>query len=193
MHSTQDLKAAIRAEALSKRNALSTDERARKGAEIARLLLGLPEFTSAESVLFYAAFRSEVPTEGLARTSLDMGKKVLMPKVNPQTNSLSKHVIECLSELEPGYWGIPEPRTDVCWRVEEIAFIVVPGVAFDGKGNRIGYGGGYYDRLLPRVKGLRPIVALAFQEQIFERIPASEHDVAMDMVITDQGILRHHG
>jgi 5-formyltetrahydrofolate cyclo-ligase len=86
--------------------------------------------------------------------------------------------------------GIPEPVTDPCCNVEEIDLIIVPGVAFDETGGRIGYGGGYYDRLLPRVKGLRPIVALAYEEQIYDDLPRAEHDIEMDIVLTDRKTIR---
>jgi len=155
--------------------------------------MGLDAFRTAQSVLLYAAFRTEVPTDELIWVTLGMGKKVLVPKVDKITRSLSKHVIECLSELETGYQGIPEPRTDTCWKVEDIEMIVIPGVAFDERGHRIGYGGGYYDRLLPRVKGHRPIAALAFEEQVLEHVPTEAHDITMDFIITDRRVITCHG
>jgi 5-formyltetrahydrofolate cyclo-ligase len=189
LQTDKNLKAAVRAESLKRRDALSREERSAKGHEAARRLWELSGFSEARSVLLYAAFRTEVPTDEMIWVSLGKGKKVLIPKVDTSTHRLSKHVIECLSELEPGYQGIPEPRTDVCWKVEDIDLIVVPGVAFDHQGHRIGYGGGYYDRLLPRVKGKKPIVALAFEEQLFESIPHEEHDIPMDIIITDQRVV----
>ncbi len=189
LQSDKELKTAIRAEAMAKRDALTLEQRSAKGQSIARGLSELAEFKAAGSVLLYAAFRSEVPTDETTWMALGMNKHVLVPKVDETNKSLSKHPIRCLSELKEGYQGIPEPKTDVCWQVEDIELIVVPGVAFDTQGHRVGYGGGYYDRLLPRVKGTRAIVALAFEEQVFDHVPHEDHDIAMDIIVTDKRII----
>jgi 5-formyltetrahydrofolate cyclo-ligase len=193
LQNDKESKTAARAEALRRRDALSPEERAAKGHEATRLIMGFDAFKAAQSVLLYAAFRSELPTDELIWVALGMGKKVLVPKVDTSNRTLSKHVIECLSELEVGYQGIPEPRTDTCWKVEDIELIVIPGLAFDTQGHRIGYGGGYYDRLLPRVKGRRPIVALAFEEQLFDYVPTEAHDITVDVIITDKRVITCHG
>jgi 5-formyltetrahydrofolate cyclo-ligase len=95
--------------------------------------------------------------------------------------------------MAPGFRGIPEPAAGEQVPVQEANLLVVPGVAFDPEGRRVGYGGGFYDRLLPRVKGLRPIVALAYEEQVFPSLPREEHDISVDVVITDARVIHGHG
>jgi 5-formyltetrahydrofolate cyclo-ligase len=188
-----DLKKSIREEALRRRDAIPASVRDVKDSAIRERLFALPEFRDAERVLLYASFRSEVETEAMIEEAIALGKKVLIPKVNQETSTLSKHVINGLHETSPGYMGIPEPDSEECLKVEDIHFIVVPGVAFDERGWRIGYGGGYYDRLLPRVKGIRSIAALAYEEQMFEELPHEEHDVGMDIIITDRRVIDCRG
>lgn len=183
-------KHAIRQEALQRRDAIPLPVRRVKDRAIRALLLELEEFSAAGKILFYASFRTEVQTGPIIEEALIQDKKVLMPKVNEQERRLSKHVITSLEDLTDGYQGIPEPNNEHTMKVEEIDLIIVPGVAFDTEGWRIGYGGGYYDKLLPRVKGTRPIVALAYEEQLFDEIPYEEHDVGVDIIITDRRILR---
>jgi len=98
-----------------------------------------------------------------------------------------------MGDIETGFKGIPEPTTGICVRVEDVDIVIVPGVAFSLDGARIGYGGGYYDRLLPRVKGAVPIVALAYEEQIFDSLPAEGHDISMDWIITPERIISCNG
>lgn len=186
-------KSAVREEALQRRDAIPFAVRRAKGAAIRERLFGLEAFGAAQRVLFYASFRSEAPTEDMIRAAMALGKEVLLPKVDEENCALTKHIINGMHEVSPGYMGIPEPTSEQCVRVEEIDLILVPGVAFDGDGWRVGYGGGYYDRLLPRVKGSRPVVALAYEEQITESLPHEAHDVAMDMIITDRRIIECHG
>ena len=186
------LKRQLRADALKARDSIPAPAREARGLEALRLLAGLPEFASAHRVLLYASFRSEVHTLGLIERAVSLGKDVYLPKVNIKDGTLTKHHVNGLKDVCTGYCGIPEPTTDRCVRVEEIGLLVIPGVAFDQAGHRIGYGGGFYDRLLPRIKGTRPIVALAYEEQIFDHVPSEPHDIPMDIIVTDRRVIRCH-
>lgn len=186
-------KSALRNAALRARNEIPLQGRAEKSRAIAVKFLSLPQFISSKWVLLFASFRSEVSTEGIITEALALGKHVLLPKVDRANATLTKHRIMCLDELVPGYMGIPEPTSTVCHKVEEADLIVVPGAAFDLSGARIGYGGGYYDKLLPRVKGQRPIVALCFDEQIYSSVPCEPHDVRMDIIVTDSRVVHCNG
>jgi 5-formyltetrahydrofolate cyclo-ligase len=168
----------IRRDGQRRRDAISLAHRRAFDAAIGERLLSLKEYAEAQSVLYYASFRSEVSTEELIEASIASGKEVLLPKVDEENCALTKHVIEGLQDVSPGYMGIPEPVTDLCVKVESI---------------HIGYGGGYYDRLLPRVRGVRPIVALAYEAQIREDIPQEEHDVRVDAIVTEERVIRCHG
>jgi 5-formyltetrahydrofolate cyclo-ligase len=186
-------KADVRRDAQKRRDAIPLAHRRAFDAAIGERLISLDEYAGARSVLFYASFRSEVSTEELIEASIASSKEVLLPKVDDENCALTKHVIEGLQDVSPGYMGIPEPVTNLCMKVENIHLIVVPGMAFDLAGWRIGYGGGYYDRLLARVRGVRPIVALAYEAQIREDIPHMEHDVPMDAIVTEERVIRCHG
>lgn len=188
-----DSKQALRKLAISKRKAIRAEDRRKYEESIRNSLFALQEFRLADKVLFYASFREEVNTEIMIVEALDMGKTVALPKVNRNENRLTKHVVSGLEELSPGHMGIPEPPGGREIKVEDIHMLVIPGLAFDTTGARIGFGGGYYDRLLHRIKGKRVIAALAFEAQIFDKIPDEPHDIPVDYIITEQRTIDCHG
>jgi 5-formyltetrahydrofolate cyclo-ligase len=184
-------KTTIRKEVLRKRDELSSNARVLKNSLIRDRLFSLPEFIGAETVLFYASFRSEVETINMIKDSLKMGKRVVLPKVDKRRHLLVLFEIMEMSELNAGYMGIPEPslRDERAVNIYDIDIAIIPGVAFDSSGNRLGYGAGYYDILLSSSKKI-PVVALAYEEQIVDFIPAENHDVKMDLIITDNRVIR---
>jgi 5-formyltetrahydrofolate cyclo-ligase len=126
------------------------------------------------------------------------GKKLVLPVVDASHKMLTLYEVKDTAHLRPGFMGIPEPEKDVNrnMSLNEIDLVVIPGTGFDPKGNRLGYGGGYYDRLLSieskqlaKVKHITT-VALAFEEQIGEDIPAEPHDIKVDMIITDNRLIQ---
>jgi 5-formyltetrahydrofolate cyclo-ligase len=189
-----DTKAAARAEALRRRDAIPSPVRKIKDSLIRERLVGLPEFERAKSVLLYASFRSEVATAGIAEDALRAGKRVAMPRCEPETETLVFHAAQSLEELSPGYMGIPEPA-EAAPTVGggEVDMVIIPGAAFDPGGWRLGYGKGYYDKFLGELKGRVPLVALAYEEQIAEGLPHEGHDVPVDMIVTDKRIIRCGG
>ena len=180
-------KVSIRSLALKKRQEIPPHIRGQKSLRIKENLFGLREFKDAKVVLFFASFRDEVETLGMIKEALDMGKMVYLPKV--EGDSLGIYEIEKASDLKAGYMGIPEPEADIDKKrdIAQVDVIIVPGAAFDTEGNRLGYGKGYYDRLL-RERGA-PLIALAFEEQVFERLPREPHDVRMDIVVTEKRVI----
>jgi 5-formyltetrahydrofolate cyclo-ligase len=180
-------KASIRKLALKKRQEIPPQIRGQKSLRIKENLFGLREFKDAKIVLFFASFRDEVETIGMIKEALDMGKRVYLPKV--EGNSLGIYEIEGLSDLKAGFMGIPEPEADRDKKrdINQVNVIIVPGAAFDTDGNRLGYGKGYYDRLLRG--NAAPLIALAFEEQVFEGLPSEPHDVRMDIVVTEKRII----
>lgn len=193
MNPPAELKKAIREEALRRRDSIPPAVRRAKDRAVAERLLPLEEYRGAKRVLLYASFRTEVATGEIVEEAIRSGREVVLPRVDAENGALTKHVIGGIHELSPGFMGIPEPSSDVRVKVEEVDLVVVPGVAFDPLGRRVGYGGGYYDRLLPRIKGIKPVVALAYEEQLFESLPGEEHDVGMDIIVTDRRVIRCHG
>jgi len=192
------LKKKIRAKLLKKRDSIPADQKVLKERAIEKGLFSLDVFRKAKSILLYVSFRSEVDTTRYLRDVLRLGKKLILPVVDPGNKVLKLYEIKDTSELKPGYMGIPEPLVSEDRRVtlKEIDLVIIPGTGFDTKGTRLGYGGGYYDRLLSYEsrelsKGEDHIVtiALAFEEQMGEDIPAEVHDINVDIIVTDKRLI----
>ncbi|MEW6418983.1 MAG: 5-formyltetrahydrofolate cyclo-ligase [Nitrospirota bacterium] len=186
------MKKTIRREILKRRDEISPEIKAGKDSLIKQRLFSLPEFIAVKTVFFYASFRSEVETLSMIKESLKMGKRVVLPKVQRKGNMIKLYEIADINELSPGYMGIPEPffSNSRFLSLDELDLIVIPGVAFDYSGNRLGYGGGYYDMLLAQRQKEMPIIALAYEEQLVDSIPVEEHDVKVDVIVTDKRIIR---
>ncbi|MEW6053058.1 MAG: 5-formyltetrahydrofolate cyclo-ligase [Nitrospirota bacterium] len=185
-------KKTIRNAVIRKRDNISLDERKRKNDEIKNYLLSIEEFSSSDTVCLYAAFRSEVATSELLKASMADGKKVLLPKVDRDGHTLKLYEIRDMKELQAGFMGIPEPSPsdNRLASIDEVDVVVIPGAAFDYSGNRLGYGEGYYDILLSGKKGKVTIIALAYEEQIVDALPAEDHDVKVDIIVTDKRVIR---
>ena len=179
------MKSALRKQLLEKRNALEKAEYAEKSRQIKKNLLALPEFKDAQTVMFYVSFNGEVFTHDLIKETLK-NKQVVVPKV------MEKHLILCeihsFDELdEKDKFGILQPSKSKEIKKEDVDLIIVPGVGFDKNGHRLGYGYGYYDRFLENVE--IPAIGLAFDFQIFEKLPVYDHDVRMKKIITEKRVL----
>ena len=183
----REAKRAARERALAARDALPEPVRAAASLRIADGITSLASFAAARTVLVTLPFRSEWDTRVVARRALAAGKVVASPRVDAVARMLTLHRIADLArDVEPGYRGIPEPRPE-CSGVEPatIDWVLVPGVAFDGAGRRLGYGGGYYDRLLPLLAAGVPRVAGAFDVQVVPDVPCGPHDLVVDCVVTE--------
>ena len=186
-----EAKLALRRQILERRDVLPAEARGVASAAIAAKIAALPQFTSARTVLLTIAFRSEWSTAALLHAALAATKTVVVPRVDVQARMLELHSItDPERDVVAGPMGIPEPRLDQP-RVtrDAIEFVLVPGVAFDLAGHRLGYGGGYYDRLLPMLPPHAARVAGAFEIQIVDRVPAAPHDVAVDAIVTESRIV----
>jgi 5-formyltetrahydrofolate cyclo-ligase len=185
------MKRAIRKEVLKKRDEISPDIKSVKNALIKERLFSLPEFINANTVFFYASFRSEMETLSIIKESIKMGKIAVLPKVDKNKHKLILYEIKDVVELSPGYMGIPEPSPgdDRLVNLGEVDLVIIPGAAFDYSGNRLGYGGGYYDILLSEGKRKIPIIALAYEEQLVDSIPSETHDVKVDIIVTDKRVI----
>ena len=176
---------------LAARDALPPQQREAASAKIAERLIALPSFLAADTVFVTIPFRNEWDSRLLAQRALAMGKTLASPRVDLQTRMLSLHRICDLSiDLAPGYRDIPEP-TMLCPPVAigAIEWVLVPGVAFDIDGRRLGYGGGYYDRLLPLLPRAAPRIAGAFEVQLVPQVPAAPHDLSVDFVVTEARVI----
>lgn len=188
---TRNAKSALRKDILGRRDALDAGSRDASGAAILDRVLHLDRYRRSGVVLAYVGFGGELQTGTFLRHVLDDGKVLLLPRVNREERRLDLHEVKDLADdLETGTWGIREPNPDLCPRAEPetIDFALVPGVAFDPRGARLGYGGGYYDRLLAGCTGPRPfLVAAAFEVQVVDEVPLEEHDVRLDLIVTEGG------
>jgi len=155
-------------------------------AEIENRLFRLPEFRSASVVMLFASFQSEVETHHLIRRALAEGKRVVLPKVKGKDLEL-REIENFDRDVSPGAWGIPEPDHGRRAELREVGLIVVPGAVFDERGNRVGYGGGFYDKLLASYPGMT--IALAFELQIIPSVPADPHDIPVKKIVTEKRII----
>ncbi|HLB25114.1 MAG TPA: 5-formyltetrahydrofolate cyclo-ligase [Nitrospirota bacterium] len=186
------VKSSLRREILEKRNSLTPEERHVKSEAVAARLKGLPEYRDASVILFYVNFRSEVATRGLIGDALLTGKKTLVPKVDHKTHTLRLfEITDIARDLECGYMGIYEPVEKFARAADplEADLVVMPGVGFDEKGRRLGYGGGYYDRLVETLKPGAMLAALAFDVQVVGEIPSEGHDKKVDFIITETRVI----
>ena len=185
----QQRKQAIREQARKNRVAQKDKETVSK--TICDSFMSLPAYHAAKTVMWYVDAGSEVRTRHSLPTALTHGKRVVVPYCIVETNELELFLLEDMSELVEGAYKILEPRDDLRAvpakrvRPEELDLVMVPGTAFDASGGRMGQGKGYYDRLLANARPDAPLVALAFECQIFPEIPVAPHDVFMDLVMTE--------
>ena len=186
-----EAKRALRAQMIAVRDALDDGVRASASRSIGARLEALPSFAAAHVVLVTLPFGSEWDTRPLARAALASGKTLVVPRVNGATRMLELHAIgDLAADVASGYRGIPEPLSTMP-RMDAAAidWVLVPGVAFSADGRRLGYGGGFYDRLMSTLKPATPRVAGAFDAQIAARIPAAAYDLCVDMIVTESRIL----
>ncbi len=184
-------KKTIRQEILLKRDAIPENIKEEKDTAITQLIIRLPEFTNAKTILFYASFRSEVDTIEMIKVSLSHGKQIILPRVDKENKKLLLYKIKDINELAQGYMGILEPSVSEgkLTGLDDIDLIIIPGSAFDVSGRRLGYGAGFYDGLLAGMKKKIPIIAPVYEEQIVENIPSEPHDVKVTKIVTDRRII----
>jgi 5-formyltetrahydrofolate cyclo-ligase len=186
-------KASLRKELLEKRDAIPPEVRRVKNRLIGEELLSLDEIKTARVVFIFASFKSEVDTSVVINHLFAEGKKVVLPVVDREHHILLLYEIRGLDELAPGCMEIREPTVRTGERltvVSNVDAVVIPGAGFDPEGNRIGYGGGYYDILLSSLERPIPIIAPAFEEQIADSLPSEPHDIRVDTIVTDRRVIR---
>ncbi len=190
----RDAKRILRERVLAARDQMAADARDAATAAITQGIAALSSFAAAHTVLLTLAFRSEWDTLPLVRAAIKSGKRVALPRVDTATRMLVLHAIaDPAVDILPGYSGIPEPTLScVVVMPQEIDWVLVPGVAFDTVGRRLGYGGGFYDRLLPLFSARTARVAGAFELQMVERVPAAPHDLAIDTIVTERRTITAH-
>ncbi len=186
-------KGELRKDVLKQRAAMTPEEVAEKSAAILNKLISLEEWRRAGTIMAYVDFRNEVQTGELIRHCLAGGKRVSVPITDIAGKVLTpSEILHYPDDLVPGAWGILEPAPGCVRPVDprDLDMVVVPGVAFDLNGDRLGYGGGFYDRFLPRTRPGTVFLAPAFELQIMDNVYPGPHDCPVHILVTEQRVLR---
>jgi 5-formyltetrahydrofolate cyclo-ligase len=192
----QDRKKQLREQAHANRNA--QPDKDALSQQICATFAALPAYSKARTVLFYVDVRSEVRTRHYLPTALTHGRKVVVPWCNAE-GELELFHLENMDELAIGMYRILEPKPELRLLpakqvgAGDLDLVMVPGVAFDRSGARMGHGKGYYDKLLQHARPDAPLVALAFECQLFPEIPMADHDIFMDSIITEKAVYPGRG
>jgi 5-formyltetrahydrofolate cyclo-ligase len=181
-----DAKEALRAGMRDRRQGLHERELALRSARVMEEVVGTREWAEADVVGFYVSVGAEVETRRAIAAALGE-KQVAAPRVDPDAGAMTFHELRDLDALQEGPLGIPEPRGEAV-AADALDVVLVPGLAFDAQGNRVGRGGGYYDRFLPTCPAWS--CGLAFRFQLREGVPAGPDDAAVDAVATEHGVER---
>ena len=165
-------------------------EREAASERIVSHVLALPEYGASQRVMLFASLPDEFDTAPLGEAALASGREVYLPRVDWRRRRLEVVRLHRWEDLREGYWGISEPPGDECLAPVLLDFILVPAAAFDRMGNRLGRGAGYYDRLLS-TPGLGAVkCGAAFECQVLDSVPHEQHDVPVDLIVTEAGVYR---
>lgn len=181
-------KRALRRRVRAVRDALSSEERARRSEAVATNLFALPEVSGASTVMAFWSFGSEVDTQPIIRRLADEGRRVALPRVEGRTMLAVTY--------RPGHpmteasFGAMEPTDGEVVPPEAVDVVVAPGLAFDRLGYRVGYGGGFYDRLFRRTRPDSVKIGVCFAVQVVDEVPHRRGDRHVDLVVTDEGVIR---
>lgn len=182
----------LREKALHKRDQLKNEERILYSKDIMKQLLDMPELKKATHILAYASFRSEVDTDSFLEWCLQNKKELYLPKTDAKKRTMDFYRVEKLSSLVDGYQGIREPLVTNKFepdkkQMSDYLVMIMPGVAFDIEGNRIGYGGGYYDRYLETYGTyINRTMMIAYDVQCVEPIQVEQCDIRPQVIVTNR-------
>ena len=192
MEETLKTKSEIRSDIAATINALSDVETKEKTKEVENRLFDFANFLESKIALLYINNGCEVISLGMIKRCFDLYKIVVLPAPNTNQFEMKLMKIDNIDkDLKPGAEGILKPDADHCKTVpiESIDIAIIPGIAFDEKGGRIGSGDGYYDRLIPKLPITTRKVALSFESQIIQQVPVESHDRHVDIIITEKRII----
>lgn len=173
-------KKALRREIREKKRAMSQEEIASRSEKLGELFLSSEAYRNAETVYGYLPYNQEVRTVPILEQALRDGKRVAVPKI--YGNTMKFLYLDDLSKVEKNSMGIPEPIADTPVAEDKTALVLMPGVAFTKNGDRMGYGGGFYDRFLAEEPN-HPTLALCYDFQIVEHLPTEDYDIPVDTVL----------
>lgn len=184
-----DEKETIREKIMERRKKLSKEKVEELSKNIEKQFLNLQEYKDAGTVMFYVSYDNEVYTHNLIEEALKSKKKVVVPLTDTENNNIVPVQIKSFMELKPGAYGILEPSSEHRHVVSKdvIDLVVVPGVAFDVEGHRIGHGMGYYDEFLKTMSAYK--IGFAFEFQVLSEIPCEKHDIRVDKIVTEKRVI----
>lgn len=175
-------KKALRREISAQKRSMTAEQIERASRRLADQLFATDAYQQAQSIYGYLSYNQEVRTESILRRAMIDGKRVAVPKV--YGDDMKFIWIEDLDLVAPGYYDIPEPIADGPVADDEMALVLMPGLAFDPEGHRLGYGGGFYDRYLAAHHDHK-LVALCYDFQMFDHLDTDVHDIPVNLVISD--------
>lgn len=186
-HRLRARKRAVRRAAIERRDLLPADERSAKSERIVERVLALPEVGAAGRVMAFWSFGSEVQTSPLIERLHEAGKRVVLPRIGD--GEIEAVAYAPGDPVAPTSFGAMEPVGVELVPAEDVDVVIVPGVAFDRRGGRVGYGGGFYDRLFARAPSVRA-VAVAFAVQLVDEVPQGRSDSRVDVIVTEDEVIR---
>jgi 5-formyltetrahydrofolate cyclo-ligase len=178
----------LRKKALRVRNAISKIDQKKYSEKILKLLLSMPVLQSSSSIHTYVSKDSEVMTHQLIYTLLERNINVICPRIQKH-NELGHSTISSFNDFKKNKLGILEPKEELpSFSINDLDVIIVPGLAFTRTGNRIGYGGGFYDRFLIKTNAVS--IGLAFDKQVINKLPHNKDDSILDYIVTEKEIIK---
>jgi len=172
-------------------NNLSEQSHKQKSKIITDTLLKTKEYINAETIFIYFPFRKEIDTREIIKDALVKNKKIVLPKVFGNEIKIF-FITDVEKDLRPGSFDMLEPDLSKCREADlrSVDLVIVPGLCFDSNFNRLGYGGGFYDKILEKLDRKIKKIALAFDLQILDNVPACSHDKKIDIIITESNIYK---
>lgn len=182
------MKTQIRKEMKTRRAAMSKDEVLQKSGVAAEYFLKSEIYKKAETIMLYMPLENETDTTEIIKAALNDRKRVILPVTDIKTGIITPCFYESDTVLEKGGFSVIEPKNAEIAEKSEIDVVVVPGIAFDKSGSRVGFGKGCYDMFLDGMTAVK--VGYCYEFQLCEKIPAEKYDIKMDYVVTEEGVLR---
>lgn len=185
------MKKELRKEIIKKRRLLNPKELEDKSHLILDKIMHSVDILRDMNVMIYMDYKNEVKTKDILQYIISQNAHVILPRVDMSNHTLTLHRVENTKELILSDYGILEPKLGYnTVTINDVDLILAPGVAFDKRGYRLGYGGGFYDQLLSHKRKEVQVVALAFDCQMVETVPTEPHDYRMDMIITESSVFK---
>lgn len=180
----------LRKHIMTLRSHITPDERYKAEAVVFDLLMHFDLVVNAQNISSFVDFRDEISMTAINQSIIDCGKNLLLPYISPETKDMHFYSVADLSTLKRNAFGIlePDPNVHVLFDETQIDCVLTPGVAFDSKGYRLGYGGGFYDRFFSRIEKAIPKIGIAFELQCVDDLPVEHYDHPITQLITENGL-----